>query len=121
MARISIHDVKQAMLDERFRDTLPESMKPDVDKFLSNPGCACNHPIYLKVIKEASQQLKAYYPTKEPAPDQISVPRNEWMVINCTIHELADELRKIPPGRVQLDVARWQDQVTVVVNHLDTF
>jgi hypothetical protein len=121
--RISVHDVKQALLDERFRSTLPESLKPDVDKFLSNPGCACNHPIYQKVMQEATEQLAAYYPTKEPADPQaaMQVSKNEWTVINCSIHELADKLRQLGPGRKQLDVARFQDQVTVVVNELDIF
>lgn len=118
--KITVLDVKQALLDERFRATLPESLKPDIDKFLSNPGCACNHPIYKKVIQEASPQLASYYPTKEPAdPDENIPTRNDWTVINCSIHELADKLRQLGPGKMQLDVARWQDQVTVVVNKLD--
>jgi hypothetical protein len=117
--RISLHDVKQALLDERFRSTLPESLIPDVDKFLSNPSCLCNHPIYKKVMQEAKAQLMAYYPTKEiTPPEEIPEPRNEWTVISCKIHELAGHLRNLPMGRKQLDIARWQDEVTVVINDL---
>jgi chemotaxis methyl-accepting protein methylase len=32
---------------------------------------------------------------------------------------LEKKLSKLGPGRKQLDVARWEDQVTVVINELD--
>ena len=120
--KIKLLDVKQALLDDRFRATLPDDLTEDVQKFLQNPGCACNHPIYRKVMKVAGKQLVDYYPAKEATdPDEIpeKLSRNEWTVINCSIDELASRLRKLPPGRKQLDVARYQDQVTVVVNELD--
>lgn len=123
--RISIHDIKQALLDERFRASLPEELKDDVNKFLKNPGCSCNHPIYLNVMKKAAKQVAAYFPSKEQVdPEELQkeaekMTRNEWQVINCHIDDLAEELRKLGPGRKQLDAARWQDQITVVINHLD--
>lgn len=123
--RINIHDVKQAMLDERFRTSLPEELTDDVQKFLKNPGCACNHPIYIKVARLAKKQLVDYFPTKEAVPeDEIEkqfekLAKNEWQVINCTTQDLGEELRKLKPGRKQLEIARWQDQVTVVINHMD--
>jgi hypothetical protein len=40
-------------------------------------------------------------------------------VINCNVNELSEELRKLGPGRKQVDVARFQDQVTVIINHLE--
>jgi len=125
MKRITIHDVKQALLDERFRETLPEELSEDVQKFLKNPGCACNHPIYLNVIKKAKKQLTSYFPNKEEIEEKEAAKQldkmsnNQWQVINCSINDLSNELKKLGPGRKQLDVARWQDQVTVVVNHLD--
>lgn len=123
--KINIHDVKQALLDERFRASLPEELGDDVQKFLKNPGCACNHPIYLKVARKATKQLAEYFPTKESVPAEEvekqfqKLATNNWQVINCSIHDLGEQLRKLPSGRVQLDIARWQDQVTVVANHLD--
>ena len=117
--KIRLLDVKHALLDDNFRKTLPKELTPDVGKFLHNPGCACNHPIYLKVIDKASKQLAEYFPTKEiKVSEQEEVTKNEWSVINCSIHELAGKLRKLPPGRMQLDIARYQDQVTVVINNL---
>jgi hypothetical protein len=124
--KITIHDVKQALLDERFRASLPPELADDVAKFLKNPGCSCNHPVYLNVMRKASKQVNDYFPAKEESStDEIEkemdkLAKNEWQVINCHINELATELRKLGAGRKQLDVARWQDQVTVVVNHLET-
>jgi len=123
--RITIHDVKQALLDERFREALPTDLSDDVQKFLSNPGCACNHPIYVNVMKKARPQLVEYFPAKEtPTEEEFQkeaerLARNDWQVINCGIEDLEMALRELGPGRKQMDIARWQDQVTVVVNHLD--
>lgn len=122
MKKISVQDVKQALLDSRFRDGLPAELAGDIRKFLDNPGCSCNHPIYRKVMKTAASQLAEYYPTKQPTdPDEVveKLSKNEWTVINCHIDELQAKLRKLPPGRKQLDIARFQDQVTVVINELD--
>lgn len=123
--RISIHDIKQALLDERFRNSLPDDLAEDVQKFLKNPGCACNHPIYVNVMKKARPQITEYFPSKEtPSEEEFKkeaekMAKNEWQVINCHVNELVEELRRLGPGRKQMDIARWQDQVTVVINHLD--
>lgn len=123
--KVTVHDVKQALLDERFRASLPEDLQEDVTKFLKNPGCACNHPIYLNVMRKAGKQVAAYFPSKEePSVEEMEkdverLAKNEWQVINCHISELVTELRKLGPGRKQLDIARYEDQVTVVINHLE--
>lgn len=123
--RVTIHDIKQALLDERFRDSLPDDLQDDVQKFLKNPGCACNHPIYMNVMRKARTQISEYFPAKETPEEDYFIKetqrlaKNEWQVINCHVNELAQALRDLGTGRKQLDVARWQDQVTVVVNHLE--
>lgn len=123
--RINIHDVKQALLDERFRSNLPENLQDDVQKFLKNPGCACNHPIYMRVMQHARPQLVEYFPTKETLTDEETeqefdkLTKNNWQVINCSVQDLSKELKKLGTGRKQLDIARYEDQVTVVVNHLE--
>lgn len=122
--RVTVHDIKQALLDERFRNSLPEDLQEDVQKFLKNPGCACNHPIYVNVMRKASKQVAEYFPSKE-TPEEAEMERqsrysnNHWQVINCSIHELEQRLRDLGTGRKQLDIARYQDQITVVVNHLE--
>lgn len=120
--KITVQDIKQALLDARFRETLPPELEGDVQKFLNNPGCACNHPIYKRVMQVATKQIAEYFPTKEsPSPSAVEerLSRNQWGVINCSIHDLESHLKKLGPGRVQLDIARWQDQVTVVINELE--
>jgi hypothetical protein len=122
--KISLTDVKRALKDARFRTTLPKEMEKDLDEFLNNPGCACHVPLYRRIVKECKEQLQRYYPEME-VPDQEEdlkkLAENNWSVINCHIDELQDRLSKLGPGRKQLDVARWEDQVTVVVNDLDIF
>lgn len=125
--KVTVHDIKQALLDERFRATLPPDLTEDINKFLKNPGCSCNHPIYINVMKKASKQVASYFPSKEE-PDAVAMEkeieklsRNQWQVINCSTGELTEQLRKLGPGRKQLEIARWQDQVTVVINHLEGF
>ncbi len=118
--KIKLMDVKQALLDDRFRESLPEELVPDIQKFIQNPGCSCNHPIYKKVMKLAWKQLTDYYPTKEQVEPEEEIVQNQWTVINCSIHELASKLRNLGPGKKQVEVARWEDQVTVIINEFET-
>lgn len=120
--KISLMDVKKALKDSRFRLTLPKEMEKEVDEFLSNPGCACHIPLYRKVVKDCKEQLRKYYPNLEVPDHEEEVKKlaeNNWSVISCHIDELEKKLSKLGPGRKQLDVARWEDQVTVVINDLD--
>jgi hypothetical protein len=120
--RLTLLDVKHALRDSRFRLKLPPELNQDVEKFLQNPGCACNMPIYRKVMKLGRETLKEYYPDKEwsdPDEEVQKLAQNQWSVINCHVDELEDKLKKLPPGRKQLAVTRFQDQVTVIVNELE--
>lgn len=120
--KISFLKVKQALLDPRFRDSLPPTFAPEIDKFLKNPGCSCNVPIYKKVLSEGGDQLRLYFPDLEYVPPAIEAERmaqNNWIVINCHVDDLEARLKKLPPGRKQVEAARHGDQVTVIVNELD--
>lgn len=120
--KLTINDVKKALRDERFRSTLPAEMEGELKEFLGNPGCACNIPLYRKIMNECQEQLSRYYPgvlLPEKDEDIKKMAENHWIVINCHIDELEKKLSRLGPGRKQLDVARYQDQVTVVVNDLD--
>lgn len=122
MTKISLSDVKKALKDSRFRLLLPPEMNKEVEGFLDNPGCACHTPLYRKILKECKDHLIRYYPNME-VPDQDEEIRklaeNNWSVISCDISELERKLRSLGPGRKQLAIARYEDQVTVVVNELD--
>jgi hypothetical protein len=115
-------EVKLALQDPRFRDSLPIEFQDDVAKFLSNPTCACNVPIYRKVLKNCAKQLIEYFPGNEITNEEVEIQKlsqNHWTVINCHVSELEAKLRALPPGRKQIAPARYGDQVTVVVNELD--
>lgn len=120
--KVSLLDVKQALRDSRFREALPAGLQEDVQKYLQNPGCACNVPIYRRVLRHGREALQQYYPDRDvPTPEEEakSLSVNNWTVINCSVGELKDQLKRLPPGRKQLALARYEDQVTVVVNELD--
>jgi hypothetical protein len=122
MSKITILDVKSALKDSRFRLTLPKEYEKDIDEYLKNPNCPCHVPLYKKIIKECKEQLERYYPGREISSIQEEVSRiaeNQWQVINCHIDELEPNLRKLGPGRKQISMARYEDQITIVVNHLD--
>lgn len=120
--KINLLEVKTALKDSRFRLSLPKSFEKEVNEFLNNPGCACHVPLYRKILKECKEQLCKYYPEAEiqdPDKELQKLAENQWIVINCNINELENKLRKLGPGRKQLDIARYEDQVTVIVNELD--
>jgi hypothetical protein len=122
MKPITLLDVKQALRDSRFRDSLPPEFGEDIIKYVQNPGCACNFPLYKKIFKDAQTQLKAYFPGRELSDideETRKLAENHWTVLNCHKDELEEKLRKLPPGRKQLAIARYEDQVTVVINELD--
>lgn len=115
-------DVKQALRDKRFRDSLPPEFNDDLQKYLQNPGCACNVPVYKKIMTEAKEQLQAYYPNRSIAnldEEASKLAQNHFTVINCQVDELEEKLRKLPSGRKQIAVSRYDNFVTVVVNELD--
>lgn len=123
--RISLLDVRQALQDERFVASLPESLQKDAEKYLKDPGCACNHEFIINILRDASKQLKEYYPsaTEVVNPDEEleNLAKNNWKVFSCHVDELEKKLQKLPHGRKQIDMARWEDQVTVIINELDIF
>ena len=119
---ISLLDIKTAMKDETFRSKLPESLNPEVQKFINNPSCSCNVPLYKKIIKEAKDQVLEYVPGKtvmsqEEEAEQLA--KNNWRVVSCSIGDLEKEMKKLPAGRKQISMSRFEDQVTVIINELD--
>lgn len=118
--KLGVLDVKQALYDEKFQNLFPE-LKEDINKAIGNPGCPCNREIYLKFFAY-KERLERFFPNRivesvEEENDKLA--ENHWTVINCKVDELENKLRKLPKGRKQLAVTRFEDQVTVVVNHLD--
>lgn len=123
MKKITLQEVKNAMKDIKFRLSLPPEFKEDIQKYEQNPGCACNLGVYKHIIKDASKQLKAYYGEDKEIEyieeDLNKLAENHWSVINCTIHDLEAKLKALASGRKQIAIARYEDQITVIVNELD--
>lgn len=120
--QITIADVKKALSDKNFRDALPQELLPDVQKYLQNPNCTCNFKIYQRILQIAEQQIKDYYPNKfyvAPSEELEKLSRNHFTVLNCSIGELEERLKKLKPGRKQITVARYEDQVTAIINELE--
>lgn len=119
MDKLSLGDIKLALRDPRFTESLPESFKDDIVKWKKNPGCGCNVQFYKKIINEASDYLKKYFPNKDiDIINDINL-NNNFSVINCSIHDLENIIKKTGPGRKQIAISRYEDQVTVVLNELE--
>ena len=87
-----------------------------------NPNCPCNLDVYRNILKYASKQLKDRFPNQEVLNPDIEMPplvKNNWTIINCGIDQLENKLKEIGVGRLQIAIARWEDQVTVIVNEMD--
>ena len=117
-------DVKQALTDGRFRDTLPLEVRDDVVKYLHCPSCAANINFYRKILNTCKKQLSEYFPNKQFFNEEEHITEltiNNWSVINCHIQELEGKLRALPKGRKQVAVCRWEDQCTAIINELDIY
>lgn len=118
--KLGILDVKQALHDPKFQSLFPE-LEEDIAKIIKDPGCPCNRDMYLKFFYY-KDRLEKFFPNRlvESAEEEkVKLSENHWQVINCRVDELEGKLKKLPPGRKQLAVTRYEDQITVVVNNLD--
>lgn len=120
--QVSLREIKQALSDPKFRASLPSILKEDIQKYEQNPSCPCNLDVYRNVLKFARRELADYYPGRELIDHDAELLRlaeNNWTIINCRIDELERVLRRMHPGRKQVALARYEQQVTVVINDLD--
>ncbi len=73
-------------------------------------------------MKEYRPYLEKYFPDAEIVDESKEIERlakNQWLVINCKIYQLEEQLKMLPPGRKQIEMARYQDEVTVIIDQLD--
>jgi hypothetical protein len=122
MRKLGVLEVKQAFLsDERFRNLFMPELSQEIEEALKNPTCACNRKLYDKFF-DYPEKLAQYFPNREIKSVQESIDtlsKNQFTVINCHVNELELRLKKLPPGRKQIAVTRFQDQVTAIINELD--
>jgi hypothetical protein len=120
--KLGLLEVKQAFLaDVRFREMFLPDLKTEIDAALKNPTCACNRKLYDRFF-EFPEKLASYFPNREieSAQSQAEISsKNQFTVINCHVNELSERLKRLPSGRKQIAVTRYQDQITAIVNELD--
>lgn len=117
MNKISINDIKNALkTDDRFRKLFPE-LSSEIAEFLQNPGCPCTVGL-LRQIKQYEDRLAKYFPGKETKFDLPEEDSESLIVINCNINELEGRLRKLMPGKKNIVISRYEDQITAVVQIL---
>jgi len=121
--KINKTDIKNALKSTAFTDKLPNELRTELESFLSNPECNCHNKFISKIAKNFKKELLEYYPDRKEIFDEEQEKKelmnNRWKVINCHISELEGHLRALGGGRKQIEVARFNDQVTVVINELD--
>ena len=120
---IGLMDIKRALSDGRFRSKLPQDLQSEVAKYIQNPGCpGCGVPLFRKILKSCRKELSEFFPGQEVMDEEKEIQKlaeNHWSVINCGIHELEDKLRSLSPGRKQIAITRFENEVTVIVNEID--
>jgi hypothetical protein len=50
--------------------------------------------------------------------DSAFLIENHWKVINCNVNDLENEIKNLSPGKKQLVLSRYKDEVTVIINEL---
>ena len=74
------------------------------------------------ILMKYKDRLKEYFgdvEIKSPQEEAAETSQNHWKVINCKAEELEEILNKLHKiGRVQLAVARYEDEVTLIVNEI---
>lgn len=120
MKTLKLADIKRAIVhDGRFRELFPE-LKSEFIEVLNNPGCACNAPVFKKVL-EFRDRIKSYFPNREVSSieEELKQTINNWKVINCHIDKLEGIMNNLHrTGRKQVALSRWEDQVTILINDL---
>lgn len=121
MKPVGLMDIKQAMHDGRFRALFPE-LEHEIGRVVNRPQCgSCSVPVARKILNDYPDRVQTYFagrPVVRPDDEAKAVGENHWTVFSCHIDELEGRLRKLPPGRKQIAVTRYEDQITCVVNEL---
>ena len=124
MKPVGLMDVRQALLaDDRFQNLFPE-MKAEIDKFLKDPRrCgSCVVPLAKEILNHFPDRVEKYFPGRlviRPEDESKKLAEHNYTIINCHINELEEKLRRLPAGgKRYLSLARFEDQVTVIVDEI---
>lgn len=109
----------KSLWKREFRELFPE-VKKDIDNFLQNPGCKCNEPLYNTILQQRDRLRKFFgeeIVIKEKVVTQESL-RNNTFVINTTIDNLEQSIKRLPVGPKSISLARFEDKITAVIQIL---
>lgn len=119
---ITTEDLKRAVKKGDFRKRFPE-LRVEFDDFIQKNGCAFCAKKMVEGLMSYKDRLYDYFGDVNlaiEAPEAFDpVGDNNFTIINCGIHELEDKLNALPPAAYQITAARYEDQVTVVVNRIN--
>ena len=120
MIRITAELLKKQFYDPAFRALFPD-LGEHFSKFFQKPGCKCNGYLYIQIIKNLDKLTEWF--GQDIELDQVLsgmvAGKNEWTVISGTIDEMEDILNALPRGPKTFAVARWENQLTIVIRDLD--
>jgi len=119
---ITAEDLKRASKKGDFRKLFPE-LRGQFDAYIQKPGCGHCAAQLINGLMEYPDRLQAYFGEVDldvTAPESFDpVGATNFNVINCSVHELEDRLNALPAAAYQITVARYEDQVTAIINRLD--
>lgn len=117
--QVDTTELRKALWKAEFRALFPE-LKDGIHQFLSNPNCKCNAPLFNSLL-QARDRLEQYFgPEIEVVEQPVTEEevRTRTFVINTSIDLLEKELRRLPVGPKHISLARFEDQITAVVQLL---
>lgn len=97
--------------------------------YWNKPGCSDCWRALLKVIAQEPDRIKAYFGDVDidlgemPLPKEHQVVQATTVVMNCSLIDLQsriDQLESQNAGAKIFALARWKDQITLIVNVVDT-
>lgn len=119
---ITAEDLKNAAKKGEFRNKFPE-LKGEFNDFIQKTGCAHCARKMIEGLMVYEDRLRDHFGDVEfdVAPPEAFDPvgANNFTVINCLTSELEDRLNALPAAAYQITVARYEDQITAIINRLD--
>jgi len=111
MLKIGLVEVKQLLqYNLNFRLLFPE-FKDEINKFVKCTNCENNGSLLRKILNHKDRIEKFLSDKNENVPKL----QDEFKVINTGIENLEEELRKIPIGSRVESLARFDNNVTVII------
>lgn len=127
--RLTRDMLEKQFFTPQFRDLFPD-MAEKFSEYFKNPSCPCNYGLVQHVVSDGTA-LERWFKRPVMLDDNLRAMseklmmrhgpggQREFWVLNTTTDKLQSELDSLPPGPKTFAIARWQDQVTVVIQDLE--